>query len=83
MSSETLFSFLEERLKSDVSDITALEQLSEHTPHTSAQESSSVTEFVLGLSAKFIANVPKEELIRLPHDGAEQHDHYIYGTPKI
>jgi hypothetical protein len=26
--------------------------------------------------------LPEEELRKLPHDGAEQHDHYIYGTPK-
>lgn len=27
-------------------------------------------------------SVPEEELRKLPEDGAEQHDHYIYGTPK-
>lgn len=27
-------------------------------------------------------NVPAEEWDKLPVDGAEQHDHYIYGTPK-
>ena len=26
--------------------------------------------------------IPDEELDRLPIDGATQHDHYIYGTPK-
>ena len=26
--------------------------------------------------------IPEEELDRLPTDGATQHDHYIYGTPK-
>lgn len=26
--------------------------------------------------------VPDEEISRLPLDGAEQHDHYIYGKPK-
>ena len=26
--------------------------------------------------------VPDEEWSKLPVDGAEQHDHYIYGTPK-
>ena len=26
--------------------------------------------------------IPDEELDRLPTDGATQHDHYIYGTPK-
>jgi bifunctional DNA-binding transcriptional regulator/antitoxin component of YhaV-PrlF toxin-antitoxin module len=26
--------------------------------------------------------LPREVLDRLPKDGASQHDHYIYGTPK-
>lgn len=26
--------------------------------------------------------LPQEVLDRLPEDGASQHDHYIYGTPK-
>ena len=29
-----------------------------------------------------LADVPREELEKLPTDGAAQHDHYIYGTPK-
>ncbi len=28
------------------------------------------------------ASIPNEEWAKLPADGAEQHDHYIYGTPK-
>lgn len=28
------------------------------------------------------ATIPDEEWAKLPTDGAEQHDHYIYGTPK-
>jgi hypothetical protein len=28
------------------------------------------------------AGIPPEDLARLPRDGAAQHDHYIYGTPK-
>jgi Arc/MetJ-type ribon-helix-helix transcriptional regulator len=28
------------------------------------------------------AGIPDEEWAKLPTDGAEQHDHYIYGTPK-
>ncbi len=28
------------------------------------------------------ASIPAEEWAKLPVDGAEQHDHYIYGTPK-
>jgi Arc/MetJ-type ribon-helix-helix transcriptional regulator len=27
------------------------------------------------------AAIPDEEFAKLPVDGAEQHDHYIYGTP--
>jgi hypothetical protein len=28
------------------------------------------------------AQVPMEEWEKLPTDGAEQHDHYLYGSPK-
>ena len=28
------------------------------------------------------ASIPEGEWAKLPTDGAEQHDHYIYGTPK-
>jgi Arc/MetJ-type ribon-helix-helix transcriptional regulator len=28
------------------------------------------------------ASIPEEEWAKLAADGAEQHDHYIYGTPK-
>lgn len=28
------------------------------------------------------AEVPDEEWAKLPTDGAEQHDHYLYGSPK-
>ncbi len=34
------------------------------------------------LFAEAFKDVPEEELERLPTDGATQHDHYIYGTPK-
>jgi Arc/MetJ-type ribon-helix-helix transcriptional regulator len=27
-------------------------------------------------------SIPPEEWAKLPVDGADQHDHYIYGTPK-
>jgi hypothetical protein len=29
-----------------------------------------------------ITDIPPEVLDTLPSDGAEQHDHYLYGTPK-
>lgn len=32
--------------------------------------------------AERAAQVPPQDLALLPRDGAEEHDHYIYGTPK-
>jgi len=32
--------------------------------------------------AELSAQVPAEEWSKLPSDGAEQHDHYLYGVPK-
>jgi len=29
------------------------------------------------------AQVPAQEWDRLPHDGAINHDHYLYGAPKV
>ena len=31
---------------------------------------------------EILTNIPDEVLNELPQDGAQQHDHYIYGTPK-
>lgn len=32
--------------------------------------------------SSFTENIPEDVLAQMPTDGAEQHDHYIYGTPK-
>jgi Arc/MetJ-type ribon-helix-helix transcriptional regulator len=34
------------------------------------------------IAQEIAASIPDEEWAKLPTDGAEQHDHYIYGTPK-
>jgi Arc/MetJ-type ribon-helix-helix transcriptional regulator len=34
------------------------------------------------VAAELRRSVPPEEWAKLPVDGATQHDHYIYGTPK-
>jgi hypothetical protein len=34
------------------------------------------------LADEFAKDIPAQEWERLPTDGAEQHDHYIYGMPK-
>jgi len=35
------------------------------------------------IAEAFVKDLPEAELANLPTDGAEQHDHYIYGTPKL
>jgi hypothetical protein len=34
------------------------------------------------VAEELFGDIPDEELAQLPTDGAAQHDHYIYGTPK-
>jgi len=34
------------------------------------------------IAGELFDEIPEEELERLPIDGATQHDHYLYGTPK-
>src|SRR5574341_1122972 len=34
------------------------------------------------IAADLLHDVPDADFAQLPVDGAEQHDHYIYGTPK-
>lgn len=42
------------------------------------ENSRPIWEIITELSAE----VPMEEWAKLPTDGAEQHDHYLYGSPK-
>ena len=37
---------------------------------------------LLALFDSLTADLTPEEIARLPSDGAEQHDHYLYGSPK-
>lgn len=34
------------------------------------------------MAQKYIKDAPKSELEKLPEDGASNHDHYLYGSPK-
>ena len=45
------------------------------TPQTTGQS-------LLELFKKINADLTEEEIKNLPRDGAQQHDHYIYGIPK-
>ncbi|MBP0021463.1 MAG: hypothetical protein J7647_28395 [Cyanobacteria bacterium SBLK] len=42
----------------------------------------STGQFLLELFDELTENIPQEVLAKLPTDSAEQHDRYIYGTPK-
>ncbi|GAP93573.1 hypothetical protein [Leptolyngbya sp. NIES-2104] len=39
-------------------------------------------ETLIELMERLTADMTEEEIAQLPKDGAEQHDHYIYGSPK-
>ena len=39
-------------------------------------------ESILKIVDRLNLNFPEEELEPLPSDGAEEHDHYLYGSPK-
>jgi HicB family len=62
------------------------------SPTTAAAEERALTDTARGETgetrpiweeiAAIMSQVPEEELATLPTDLAEQHDHYLYGTPK-
>jgi hypothetical protein len=54
------------------------EMLSEKEPGQDGVAVRPLWEIVEEISAR----VPLEEWEKLPADGAEQHDHYLYGSPK-
>jgi hypothetical protein len=64
----------------------ALDELQEHVhPHGESAHPISphqTTKPLWEIADDLLKDVPQEVLDRLPTDGAAQHDHYIYGTPK-
>src|SRR5262245_7690208 len=52
------------------------------TPAASAAEAAAPRKPIWERILERAAAIPDEEFDKLPVDGAEQHDHYIYGTPK-
>ena len=49
---------------------------------TPVDDRSNRGESLLEMIDRITADMTAEEIAQLPTDGAEQHDHYIYGTPK-
>jgi predicted RNase H-like HicB family nuclease len=58
------------------------ELVREYLERTNHSPSMSTGQSLLTLFNEITADLTEEEIAQLPKDGAEQHDHYIYGTPK-
>lgn len=56
--------------------------LSQEAAKASLSSCSSTGQSLLNLFTEITGDMTEDEIAQLPKDGAEQHDHYIYGTPK-
>ena len=59
-----------------------LQRLKQERPQAKPPETSPAYKPIWEEFEEIAASIPDEEWRKLPVDGAEQHDHYIYGTPK-
>lgn len=57
-----------------------VEELKERSKYAETQDVNSLP--IWEVIRRVTAEVPDEEWEKLPRDGAEQHDHYLYGSPK-
>ncbi|MBO1346972.1 MAG: hypothetical protein EBE86_006055 [Hormoscilla sp. GUM202] len=74
---DRVFDDLKEAVKLDLKK---LEEKANNSLEEKANNSSAHS--ILKLFEDVVKDMTEEELSQLPTDGAEQHDHYIYGTPK-
>lgn len=58
------------------------QQVKAQEPTTSTPQTSGILEFLRQVEA-IQAQVPAEEWDKLPHDGSINHDHYLYGSPRV
>jgi hypothetical protein len=58
-----------------------IKQKTQNTPTPTTQTSGILS--LLECVKTIQAQVPPEEWDKLPHDGSINHDHYLYGSPKI
>ena len=56
--------------------------LETHLISSDISQGETTGESILKIVDKLNLNFPEEELEPLPPDGAEEHDHYLYGSPK-
>jgi Arc/MetJ-type ribon-helix-helix transcriptional regulator len=59
-----------------------LKQQREHEASKPSPRNGTGTRPIGEIIDELMSDVPDDVLDRLPVDGAAQHDHYIYGTPK-
>jgi len=52
------------------------------TVHLADGEGTGEQKPIWEIAVELMKDVPEEDLEKLPTDGATEHDHYIYGTPK-
>lgn len=72
------------RLAQQLSNETQLAKNSDQAGHVSMpQERTRAGKSIWQIADSFVKDLPEEELHKLPTDGAAQHDHYIYGLPKV
>mgnify|MGYP006289999873 FL=1 len=64
----------------EVFDFLLLAKIKHH--RSSSYDQSENTQSLGAFAEELVADIPEEVLNELPTDSAEQHDHYIYGTPK-
>jgi hypothetical protein len=57
-------------------------QQTDFDPPTPNSANGNSPKTIWDVAAEITRNMTPEEIAQLPTDGAEQHDHYIYGTPK-
>jgi predicted RNase H-like HicB family nuclease len=61
---------------------TMKEIIRDYLEHDIQPTSASTGESLLSMLDEITKDMTPEEIAQLPRDGAEQHDHYIYGSPK-
>jgi 16S rRNA U1498 N3-methylase RsmE len=51
-------------------------------PNDEIQNQELTNKNIWEIAQEITEDITEDELQQLPHDGAQQHDHYIYGIPK-
>ncbi len=61
--------------------LSILKEEEQHNGNGGEKKVQTLGELIAGIAAR-AEQAPPEEVAKLPHDGAHNHDHYLYGAPK-